>query len=160
EDFDAVVDLADNVRAMNTPFDILICNAGILGRSKLESIKGIEKQFAVNHLSHFILVNRLLDQVKAASKGRVVIVASDAHVTTLPGGIAFDNLSGERGYSALKFYGQSKLANLLTARELGRRLSGSETTANALHPGFVNTNIFHNLPAFLNAPLKVLARPF
>ncbi len=160
EDFAAVVELADKVRAMNTPIDILICNAGIIGRSKLETVKGIEKQFAVNHLSHFILINRLLDKVKAAPKGRIVIVASDAHETTPPGGIAFDNLSGERAYSALKFYGQSKLANLLTARELARRLDGSGTTANALHPGFVFTNIFHNLPAFLSAPLMLLARPF
>ncbi len=160
EDFDAVVELADKVRAMNTPIDILICNAGIIGRSKLETIKGIEKQFVVNHLSHFILINKLLDQVRAAPRGRIVIVASDAHETTLPGGIAFDNLSGAAGYSALKFYGQSKLANLLTAQELARRLAESETTVNALHPGFVYTNIFHNLPAFLSAPLTVLARPF
>ncbi len=160
EDFAAVAELADKVRAMNTPIDILICNAGIIGRSKLQAIRGIEKQFAVNHLSHFILINRLLGQVKAASQGRVVIVASDAHETTLPGGIAFDNLSGATGYGALKFYGQSKLANLLTARELARRLENSGTTANALHPGFVYTNIFHNLPAFLSGPLKVLARPF
>ena len=159
EGFAAVAELADKVRAMNTLIDILICNAGIIGRSRCETVMGIEKQFAVNHLSHFILINRLLDQVKAASRGRVVIVASAAHETTVPGGIAFDNLTGAKGYGALKFYGQSKLANLLTARELARRLTGTETTANALHPGFVYTNIFHNLPAFLSAPLKVV-RPF
>lgn len=160
ESFSAVAELADKVRAMNTPIDILICNAGIIGRSKLEIVGGVEKQFAVNHLSHFILINRLLDQVKAAPQGRVAIVSSDAHNSTLPGGIDFDNLTAEKGYGALKFYGQSKLANLLTARELARRLEGTQTTANALHPGFVATNIFHNLPAFLSGPLKVVARPF
>ncbi|MBD24325.1 MAG: short-chain dehydrogenase/reductase SDR [Candidatus Marinimicrobia bacterium] len=160
EDFGAVVDLAEKVRAMNMPIDTLICNAGILGRPKLEIIKGIEKQFAVNHLSHFILINQLLDQVKLSPQGRVIIVASDAHKNTPMGGIDFSNLSGGNGYSALKFYGQSKLANILTARKLAQHLSGTEATANALHPGFVRTNIFHNLPTFLNGPLKLLARPF
>jgi len=160
ENFAAVVELTDKVRAMKTPIDILICNAGIIGRSNLERVGEIEKQFAVNHLSHFILINRLLDQVKAAPQGRVVIVASEAHRSTPPGGIAFDNLTGENGYSALSFYGQSKLANLLTARELARRLEGTQSTANALHPGVVATNIFHNLPTFLSAPLKLLGRTF
>lgn len=160
ESFAAVAKLADQVRALNTPIDILICNAGILGRSSLERIGDIEKQFAVNHLSHFILINRLLDQVKQATQGRIVIVASEAHRTTLTGGIAFDNLTGEAGYSALKFYGQSKLANLLTARELARRLEGTNITANALHPGVVATNIFKTLPSFLSVPLSVAGRLF
>ncbi len=160
EDFTAVVNMADKVRAMGTPIDVLVCNAGIIGRSQCEQVQGVEKQFAVNHLSHFILINRLLEQVRAAPQGRVVIVASDAHQTTLPGGIAFDNLTGANGYGAIKFYGQSKLANLLTARELARRLMGTAATVNALHPGFVYTNIFHNLPAFLSVPLRVVARPF
>ena len=142
ESFTSVVELADKVRAMNTPIDVLICNAGIIGRPNLERVGEIEKQFAVNHLSHFILINRLLNRVKEAPQGRVVVVSSEAHRSTPQGGIAFDNLTGENGYSALSFYGQSKLANLLMARELARRLEGTQSTANALHPGVVATNIF------------------
>ncbi|MEQ9449039.1 MAG: SDR family NAD(P)-dependent oxidoreductase, partial [Rhodospirillaceae bacterium] len=122
EDFGAVAALADTVRATGAPIDILVCNAGIVGGSQLEQVKGIEKQFAVNHLAHFILINRLLAQVKAAEQGRIVIVASGSHHSPVPGGIAFDNLTGEKGYNALKVYGQSKLANVLTARELAKKM--------------------------------------
>lgn len=159
EDLASVVALADTVNAMKTPLDILICNAGIVGSSKLQQINGVEKQFAVNHLSHFVLVNRLLDAVKAASQGRVVIVSSEAHRT--PGvTIEFDNLSGERKYGGLKFYGQSKLANLLMSNELARRLAGTNATSNALHPGVVRTAIFRNFPAFLLVPLNAIGALF
>jgi NAD(P)-dependent dehydrogenase (short-subunit alcohol dehydrogenase family) len=159
EDLASVVALADTVNAMNTPIDILICNAGIVGAPKLEQINGIEKQFVVNHLSHFVLINRLLDAVKKAPQGRVVIVSSEAHRT--PGvTIEFDNLSGERKFSALRTYGQSKLANLLTARELAKRTDGTSVTVNALHPGVVYTNIFKNLPPLLNKPLYAIGKLF
>ncbi len=160
EDFASVAALADTVRSINMPIDALILNAGIIGRQKCETVKGLEKQFVVNHLSHFILINRLMEQVKAAPQGRFVIVASESHHSPNKGGIDFDDLSGAKGYSALKFYGQSKLANVLTSRELAKKLAGTNTTVNALHPGFVYTNIFHNLPGFLSAPLTVLAKPF
>jgi len=159
EDLASVVALADMVNAMKTPIDILICNAGIVGSSKLEQINGVEKQFMVNHLSHFVLVNRLLDLVKAAPQGRVVIVSSEAHRT--PGvTIDFDNLSGERKYGGLKFYGQSKLANLLMSNELARRLAGTNATSNALHPGVVRTAIFRHFPAVLRVPLDAVGKLF
>ncbi len=159
EDFAAVAGCADVVKAMNLPLDIVICNAGIFG-GEYKLINGVERQFAVNHLSHFILVNRLLGQVKAAPQGRVVIVSSDAHRSAPKGGIEFDNLSGARGYSAMKAYAHSKLANQLFSRELARRLSGTKATVNALHPGFVSTNIFHTLPGWMRALFPILARPF
>jgi WW domain-containing oxidoreductase len=159
-DLDSVAALADTVAAMKLPLDMLICNAGIVGAMKLEQINGIEKQFAVNHLSHFVLVNRLLDAVKAAPQGRVVVVASEAHRGAPPAGIAFDNLSGAQGYSALKAYGQSKLANLLMSRELARRLAGTRVTCNSLHPGVVYTNIFKNLPTIVSKPLYAVGRLF
>ena len=74
-DYDSVVGCANSVEAMKTPVDILICNAG-LNVPTLEQVNGIEKHFAVHHLSHFILVNRLLHRVKAARQGRIVIVSS------------------------------------------------------------------------------------
>ena len=158
-DLASVAACADAVQALKLPLDMLICNAGIVGSTKLEQINGIEKQFAVNHLSHFVLVNRLLDLVKAAPQGRVVIVSSEAHRT--PGvTIEFDNLSGERKYGGLKAYGQSKLANLLMSRELARRVAGTTVTSNALHPGVVRTAIFRNLPSIARVPLNAIGGLF
>ena len=159
EDFASVAGCADTVKAMNLPLDIVICNAGLFGGG-YKQINGVERQFAVNHLSHFILVNRLLDKVRAAPQGRIVMVSSDAHRSPPKGGIEFDNLSGARGYSAMKAYAQSKLANQLFSRELARRLRGSNATANAIHPGFVQTNIFHTLPKWARAIFPILAGPF
>jgi len=155
EDFDQVAECAARVSQLGVPIDMLICNAGIMTPPSLEHVRGLEKQFVVNHLSHFLLVNRLLDAVRAAPAGRVVMVSSSAHKWAPPGGIAFDNLTGEKGYDPRVFYGQSKLANALVARELARRLAGTATTANAVHPGLIITNIIRYIPAWqqLLAPL-------
>ena len=77
---ESIVTCAQVIRDMDTPIDGLICNAGIMALPELEQINGIEKQFAVNHLGHFILVNQLYDSVLAAEQGRFVIVSSGAHV--------------------------------------------------------------------------------
>ena len=135
-DFSSVVACADAVQAKGVPIDMLICNAGIYNAPHLELAQGVEKQFAVNHLSHFILVNRLVDLVKAAPQGRVVVVGS-----AIPNNdsIEFDNLSGQRSYNSDKMYEQSKAANALFAGALARRLTGTRATANVLSPGFVLT---------------------
>ena len=146
EDFDSVAECARRVTQLGVPLDLLICNAGIMAPPRLEHVRGLEKQFVVNHLSHFILVHRLLDAVRAAPAGRVVMVSSSAHKWAPPGGIAFDNLTGEKGYDPRVFYGQSKLANALVARELSKRLAGTATTANAVHPGLIITNIIRYIP--------------
>jgi NAD(P)-dependent dehydrogenase (short-subunit alcohol dehydrogenase family) len=138
-DFSSVVAVADAVRALGAPIDMLICNAGIYSVANLELAHGLEKQFVVNHLSHFILVNRLLDLVRSAPQGRIVLVGSEAH-RRVPKGIEFDNLSGQRHYNSRRMYGQSKLANGLFVRELARRLAGSRVTVNVLHPGWVSTD--------------------
>jgi WW domain-containing oxidoreductase len=134
---------------------MLICNAGIMAPPKLELVGVLEKQFVVNHLGHFLLVHRLLDAVKAAPAGRVVMVSSSAHKWAPAGGIAFDNLAGEKGYDPRVFYGQSKLANGLVARELSKRLAGSRAIANAVHPGLILTNIIRHIPRWqqLLAPI-------
>lgn len=141
-DYDSVVACANAIAALQAPIDILVCNAG-LNVPTLQQVNGIEKHFAVHHLSHFILVNRLLHLVKAAPQGRIVVVSSMMYQQAPPIGIDFDNLSGERGpYVWTTMYGQSKLANGLFARELTRRLAGTTATANVLHPGIVpDTNI-------------------
>jgi NAD(P)-dependent dehydrogenase (short-subunit alcohol dehydrogenase family) len=141
-DFDSVVACANAIRAMNTPIDALVCNAGVL-LTDLQQVRGLEMQFVVNHLGHFILVNRLLERVTAAPQGRVVVVGSIAHRQAPQGGIQFDNLSG-KGWER-QAYGHSKLANGLFSLELSKRLAGTRATSNSLHPGVVATNIMRNM---------------
>jgi NAD(P)-dependent dehydrogenase (short-subunit alcohol dehydrogenase family) len=141
-DFDSVVACAAAIRALDAPIDALICNAGVL-QMELTQVRGMEMQFVVNHLGHFVLVNRLLDRVVAAPQGRVVVVGSMAHAQVPPGGIQFDNLSGQ-GWER-QAYGHSKLANGLFSFELAKRLQGTRATSNSLHPGVVATNIMRNL---------------
>jgi WW domain-containing oxidoreductase len=129
--------------------DAVICNAGIMALPKLEQAFGYELQFFTNHIGHFILVTGLVDQL--AEDGRVVMLSSTAHRRAPREGIQFDNLSGERGYNGFTAYGQSKLANLLFAKELARRFGESKRTANAVHPGVIATNLGRHLPGFARA---------
>lgn len=141
-DFDSVVECAAEIRKLTPRVDVLICNAGML-LHELQQVRGLEMQFVVNHLGHFILTNRLLDLVTAAPQGRVVVVGSIAHRAVPPGGIQFDNLSGV-GWER-QSYGHSKLANGLFSLELSKRLAGTNATSNSLHPGVVQTNIMRNV---------------
>lgn len=160
-DYDSIVAACAEVRGLGLSLDMLICNAGIMELPELEQVRGIERQFAVNHLGHFILVNRLLDLVVAAPQGRVVNVSSgQATRNAPPEGIQFDNLSGERGYDPAMGYGQSKLANVLFTLELARRLAGTRATANALRPGVIPTNLGRHMPAWKPLLLKTIGRVF
>jgi NAD(P)-dependent dehydrogenase (short-subunit alcohol dehydrogenase family) len=124
-------------------FDAVVCNAGIMALPKREVLHGQELQFLTNHVGHFILATGLLDQL--TDDGRVVVLSSAAHRTAPRGGIRFDDLSFERGYSPWTAYGQSKFANLLFAKELARRLEGTRKTANAVHPGVIATNLSRHM---------------
>ena len=161
-DLQSCVDCAITIRDKTNKVDMLIGNAGIIGGSELELVNGVERTFAVNHLGHFVFINRLIEQVKAAEQGRVVMVSSGAaYGSSLPeGGIAFDNLSGEKGYSTFEFYSQSKLANTLFALELANRFEGTTATANSIAPGFVKTNIGRNANPFLKTMMKVMGSVF
>ncbi|WP_161816147.1 SDR family NAD(P)-dependent oxidoreductase [Steroidobacter agaridevorans] len=143
-DFRSVVACADTIRAMNVTIDMLILNAGItLG--DWQQVNGLERQFVVNHLGHFLLTQRLLDRVASAAQGRVVVVGSGNHRDAPPGGIQFDDLSGRDWYR--RGYAHSKLANGLFSLELSQRLSKTRATSNCLSPGPVDTNIRRDLPA-------------
>jgi NAD(P)-dependent dehydrogenase (short-subunit alcohol dehydrogenase family) len=111
------------VKALNVPIDGIICNAGIMALPKLSQAYGYELQFFTNHIGHFMLVTGLIDAL--AAEARVTILSSRAHEGAPKGGVQFDDLSGEKGYSAWRAYGQSKFANLLFAKELARRFSGT-----------------------------------
>ena len=129
----------ESVKRQGRPLDAVICNAGIMALPTLQQAYGLELQFFTNHVGHFMLVTGLLDQL--AADGRVVMLSSGAHNMAPREGIEFDNLSGERGYQGWRAYGQSKMANLLFAKELARHFAGSKRTANAVHPGVIKTNL-------------------
>lgn len=159
-DFASVVACAVSVTALDKPIDILMCNAGIMALPTLEKKAGLELQFVTNHLGHYLLIRHLLDRVTAAPAGRIVMLSSGAHTHTRPGGIEFDNLSGDSSYNGWTFYGQSKLANLLTAVELNNRLVGTKVTANSVHPGIIQTNLGRNAGGFMTNVIKVFAPLF
>jgi NAD(P)-dependent dehydrogenase (short-subunit alcohol dehydrogenase family) len=160
-DFTGIRHTATAIRAMNAPIDMLICNAGVMELPTLQQVNGIERQFAINHLGHFVLVTELIEQVKNAAQGRVVMLSSGSSTRVAPAeGIQFDNLSGERGYDPGQAYGHSKLANVLFALELAQRLQGTSATANAVHPGVIMTNLGRHLPAWKLNTAKWLGKPF
>ena len=144
--------------------DVLINNAGAMFPKRRESVDGIEMTLAVNHLAPFLLTNLLLDTLKSAGAGRIINVNSDAHEH---GDIDFDDLQMRRRYGGgvgMRAYGNAKLANLLTVYELARRLQGTPVTVNALHPGYVATDIIRldtaSGPVRLLKPLWAMAKPF
>jgi NAD(P)-dependent dehydrogenase (short-subunit alcohol dehydrogenase family) len=144
--------LADEFKSRYERLDVLVNNAGAINFFRRLSADGIEMTFAVNHLAYFLLTNLLLDALKASAPVRIVNVASNAH---LDKHLDFDDLELKRGYSPMLAYGRSKLANLYFTYELARRLEGTGVTANAMHPGFVRTNIAGNngWPVRLALPL-------
>jgi NAD(P)-dependent dehydrogenase (short-subunit alcohol dehydrogenase family) len=159
-DLDSVVSCANAVRSINLPLDILVCNAGYFGGSnERQLVNGVEKHFAINHLGHFVLVNRLAGRLYMADQARVVVVGSRAGYTRAPAaGIEFDNLDGAVGYDDRRAYGHSKLANALFALHLGKLLKGTRITANALHPGVINTEIDRHMSGATQFAFSVAAR--
>ncbi len=153
----SVRDCVASVVAAGIRLDAVVCNAGIMGLPKLQRVHGYESQFFTNHIGHFILVTGLLGQLTEA--GRVVMLSSTAHTRAKQGGIEFDNLDGSKGYEPWRFYGQSKFANLLFAKELARRLAGTRRTANAVHPGVIRTNLIRHNP-ILNIAAAVFSPLF
>jgi len=131
----AVRQLAADVKQRYGKLDVLLNNAGAMNPSRETTVDGFERTFATNHLAYFLLANLLLPELEKGTKPRIVNVASEAH--RRPGDIDFTDLNAERGYSAFRQYGRSKLANILFTRELARRVQPRGITANCLHPGFV-----------------------
>lgn len=137
--------------------DILINNAGVMVPPYSKTKDGFELQFGSNHLGHFALTGLLLPLLKNTANSRIVTLSSIAH---RGGEIYFDNLDGAKGYKAMKFYRQSKLANLLFAKELDNRLKQHQKSAISIaaHPGIASTNLFkvgkENSPGILRNLLK------
>ena len=135
-DFASIRDFVRRVEEKYPRVDILVNNAGFISLDRQETKDGIERQFGINHLGHFLLTTLLLDRMPAGS--RIVNVASGAHKV---GKIHFDDINLHHGYNVVKAYSQSKLANVLFTRELAVRLKDKGITVNCCHPGAVATNM-------------------
>jgi len=127
-------------REQYSQLSVLINNAGVMIPPYQKTKDGFELQFGTNHLGHYALTGCLLPILLRTPKSRVVTVGS---LAAKSGRIDFDNLDGSKGYRGFAFYRQSKLANVLFAIELQRRLTqaGAETVSLACHPGIAATNI-------------------
>lgn len=131
---------ADAFRERYDQLDVLFNNAGLMAPPLQRTRDGFEIQFGTNHLAHFLLTGLLLDRLEAAGAPRIVVLSSFAHRM---GDIYFDNLHAQKGYSRWKFYGQSKLANLVFALELDRRLRERDSKIKVVpvHPGYSATGL-------------------
>jgi NAD(P)-dependent dehydrogenase (short-subunit alcohol dehydrogenase family) len=137
----SVRSFAERFKAGHDHLDLLINNAGVMASPRRHTADGFELHLGTNHLGHFALTNLLLPLMEGRDDARVVTLSSNAHKTVR--GIAFDNLNGDRHYFRWNAYGQSKLANLLFALELDRRLRARDSTVKSLaaHPGYAATNL-------------------
>lgn len=152
-DLDSVAGAAQAIRGLQLPLDAIVANAGIANLPTLQTRNGVELQFLVNHIGHFSLINRLIDLVRDRT-GRIVIVSSNASIKQAPPeGIMFDNLDGSRSYQPFVFYGQSKLAAAIYAKELSRRLMPRGIAVNSVHPGATRGT---QLNKYLRKPMALL----
>jgi NAD(P)-dependent dehydrogenase (short-subunit alcohol dehydrogenase family) len=136
----SIGEFSKRLREKISKLDILVNNAGIMAIPRRTTADGLEMQLGTNHFGHFALTGHLLDLLVASGAGRVVNVSSLMHRR---GRMQFDDLQGEKRYSAWPAYGQSKLANLLFTTELQRRLSEARlpVISVAAHPGYSATNL-------------------
>jgi NAD(P)-dependent dehydrogenase (short-subunit alcohol dehydrogenase family) len=153
-DLDSVRAFAEEFRASHDRLHILVNNAGVMATPKrFETAQGFELQLGVNHLGHFALTGLLMPMLLRTPGSRVVTVSSFAHES---GAIDFDDLQLEHHYTPYRAYSASKLANVLFALELDRRLgrAGAATISVGAHPGFVSTNLQAAGPFLGSKPLS------
>lgn len=157
----SVRSFVDTFKQERDRLDGLVNNAGVMAPPEGKTVDGFETQLGVNHLGHFLLTELLLDVLKASAPSRVVCVSSAFHVDSRgrKGDIHLDDLNYERrDYDAWDAYGQAKLANVLHARELARRVGDDGVTVVSVHPGWVRSNLVkHALPPWVQ---NVVMKPF
>jgi retinol dehydrogenase-14 len=151
--------VAQEFRIRYGALHVLVNNVGAVFMRRGESVDGIERTLALNHLAPFLLTNLLIDLAQRSEPARIVNVSSVGH--TLSKGIRKDDLQWRRGwYRGFLVYHQSKLANLLFTYELARRLAGTRVTVNAVHPGLVATNIGMDNPWYWRMAISATGRLF
>jgi NAD(P)-dependent dehydrogenase (short-subunit alcohol dehydrogenase family) len=172
-DLDSVEAFADDFLADYDDLHVLCNNAGVMAIPRQETEDGFETQFGVNHLGHFALTGHLFDRLRATDgESRVVTQSSGLHergeidfasvapraTENASGGTASDDLQGERDYDKWDAYAQSKLANLLFAFELDRRLDAAgieAVTSVGCHPGYADTNLQRRGPEQFGSTLRL-----
>lgn len=139
-DLSSIKEFAHKFLEKHAHLNLLINNAGVFCPPHKFTKDGFELQFGTNYLGHFALTGQILSALLATPGSRVVNISS---IATRSGEIYFDNLDGKKGYHRMKYYRQSKLANLLFAVELNNRLkkAGAPTISLACHPGVTVTNL-------------------
>ena len=164
-DYDSVRKSVQDLNSMNLPLDILINNAGIMMGTRKQNKSGHELTMACNHLGHFLLTNLLLPKLQQSDDGRVLVVTSSTYVLA-NAGIDLEDLNcEERKYTMFSQYAQSKLANIMMAKELVRREARrcEGTTAitpvavHIVHPGLVRTDVVRNMPWYLKYPNMIFS---
>lgn len=151
-------EVASRIKAKFEQVDVLVNNAGTVLSRREETLDGIEKTFAVNHLAPFLLTNLLMDRLLSAPDARVITVASGAHRRGA-GIFHMGNLQLETGWSSYRAYGLSKLCNIMFTHELARRTGGTGLTALSMHPGVVSTRLTKKAGWFTHLAWT-LGRPF
>ena len=153
---DSVRAFAERFAASHDALDLLINNAGLMAPPRAETAEGFELQIGTNHLGHFALTGLLLERLEGRKDARVVTLSSTAHKI---GKINFDDLQSERRYGRWRAYCQSKLANILFALELERRLraAGSTVKSLAAHPGYAATNLQSAAPPALDRAVMAVS---
>lgn len=154
-DLAAVRTAADEILAMDHPIDVLMNNAGLAG-VRGQTKDGFELAWGTNHVGHYLFTEKLLPLVKKAKQGRIVIVSSRGHYRA-KNGIDWSVLhEATPSVSGFPEYCVSKLANVLHANELARRLAGTSVSTYSLHPGGVASDIWKRRMG----PFAILLRPF
>jgi NAD(P)-dependent dehydrogenase (short-subunit alcohol dehydrogenase family) len=146
---ESVRTFAEWFRAERGRLDLLINNAGLMAPPRGVTADGFELQFGTNHLGHFALTGLLIGAMEGREDARVITLSSGAHRM---GRITFDDLQSERRYRRWSAYGQSKLANLMFALELDRRLRAADAPVKSIaaHPGYAATNLQSSAPPLLD----------
>ncbi len=153
--YTSIREFAEEFGKLGKSLDVLVNNAGFISLDRQETDEGMERQFGINHLGHFLLTHLLLRYMKEGS--RIVVVASGAHKV---GKIHFKDINLKHGYNVVTAYGQSKLANVLFTKEMARRLAPRGITINCCHPGAVATNMGVSRDTGFGKTITGLLRPF
>ena len=150
-----VKDLADRIKQKHSKIDVLLNNAGGANKTKQITSEGLEKTFATNQMNYFVLSTELLNIISESSDGRIVNVASNAHIGAE---VDYENINSEKSFSAWTSYCVSKLMNIMFTYQLSSMQD--RVSVNVLHPGFVDTNIAGNEGNLIKYVVKFGAKMF
>jgi NAD(P)-dependent dehydrogenase (short-subunit alcohol dehydrogenase family) len=147
--------VGDEIARAEPAIHVLINNAGAIFAARTLTADRLEKTFALNHMSYFVLTQLLRDRLAAAGDARIVNTSSGAHRHAK---LDLTDLQSAKAYSGIKAYSRSKLCNILFTRELARRLDGTGITTNCLHPGGVATRFADEAGGLISRIAKIAKR--